>query len=187
MASVVGRRTPTRRSKLCCRAKEIVTSSAVDYLKGLKDGLGAKGASMIMHGDLSIRFLLQQKFCVDPRRALIAGLPAHGPREVLRIVPLGRAGGFMYFWIAVLPGVPSGLKIRSTSSDSTSLRACSNPRAPAVPLTLPKEAGALSLKTFQRHRGRHRPPNYFRPPAGNGRHHHVDQDHGRPERQTLHL
>ena len=32
---------------------------------------------------------------------------------------------FMYFWIAVLPGVPSGLKISSTSSLSTSLRACS--------------------------------------------------------------
>src|SRR6516164_7774075 len=34
----------------------------------------------------------------------------------------------MYFWIAVLPGVPSGLKIGSTSSDSTSLRACSTLR-----------------------------------------------------------
>ena len=32
---------------------------------------------------------------------------------------------FMYFWIALFDGVPSGLKIRSTSSDSTSLRACS--------------------------------------------------------------
>jgi molybdopterin-biosynthesis enzyme MoeA-like protein len=32
---------------------------------------------------------------------------------------------FMYFWIAVLPGVPSELKISRTSSSSTSLRACS--------------------------------------------------------------
>ena len=32
---------------------------------------------------------------------------------------------FMYFWIAELDGVPSGWKINSTSSLSTSLRACS--------------------------------------------------------------
>jgi len=32
---------------------------------------------------------------------------------------------FMYFWIAVLPGVPSELNTSSTSSASTSLRACS--------------------------------------------------------------
>ena len=32
---------------------------------------------------------------------------------------------FMYFWIAVFDGVPSGWKISSTSSLSTSLRACS--------------------------------------------------------------
>jgi len=32
---------------------------------------------------------------------------------------------FMYFWIAVFDGVPSELKISSTSSLSTSLRACS--------------------------------------------------------------
>ncbi len=32
---------------------------------------------------------------------------------------------FMYFWIAVLDGVPSDWKISSTSSLSTSLRACS--------------------------------------------------------------
>ena len=32
---------------------------------------------------------------------------------------------FMYFWIALFDGVPSELKIRSTSSLSTSLRACS--------------------------------------------------------------
>ena len=32
---------------------------------------------------------------------------------------------FMYFWIAVFGGVPSGLKISNTSSLSTSLRACS--------------------------------------------------------------
>ena len=32
---------------------------------------------------------------------------------------------FMYFWIAELDCVPSGWKIRSTSSLSTSLRACS--------------------------------------------------------------
>ena len=32
---------------------------------------------------------------------------------------------FRYFWIAVLPGVPSGLNISSTSSLSTSLRVCS--------------------------------------------------------------
>ncbi len=32
---------------------------------------------------------------------------------------------FMYFWIAELGGVPSGLKMKSTSSLSTSLRACS--------------------------------------------------------------
>ena len=32
---------------------------------------------------------------------------------------------FMYFWIAELGGVPSELKMNSTSSLSTSLRACS--------------------------------------------------------------
>ena len=32
---------------------------------------------------------------------------------------------FMYFWIAAFGGVPSELKISSTSSLSTSLRACS--------------------------------------------------------------
>src|SRR5215470_14606338 len=32
---------------------------------------------------------------------------------------------FMYFWIAVLDGVPSDWKIKRTSSLSTSLRACS--------------------------------------------------------------
>ena len=32
---------------------------------------------------------------------------------------------FRYFWIAVFDGVPSGLKTSSTSSLSTSLRACS--------------------------------------------------------------
>ncbi len=32
---------------------------------------------------------------------------------------------FMYFWIAELAAVPSELKIRKTSSPSTSLRACS--------------------------------------------------------------
>ena len=32
---------------------------------------------------------------------------------------------FMYFWIAVFGGVPSGLNTSNTSSLSTSLRACS--------------------------------------------------------------
>ena len=32
---------------------------------------------------------------------------------------------FMYLWIAVFGGVPSGLNTSSTSSCSTSLRACS--------------------------------------------------------------
>ena len=32
---------------------------------------------------------------------------------------------FMYFWIAEFGGVPSELKMNSTSSLSTSLRACS--------------------------------------------------------------
>ena len=32
---------------------------------------------------------------------------------------------FMYFWIAEFGGVPSGLKMKRTSSLSTSLRACS--------------------------------------------------------------
>ena len=32
---------------------------------------------------------------------------------------------FMYFWIAVFPGVPSGWKMSSTWSCSTSLRAIS--------------------------------------------------------------
>ncbi len=32
---------------------------------------------------------------------------------------------FMYFWIAAFDAVPSGAKIRNTSSLSTSLRACS--------------------------------------------------------------
>ena len=32
---------------------------------------------------------------------------------------------FRYFWIAEFDGVPSGLNISSTSSLSTSLRACS--------------------------------------------------------------
>ncbi len=32
---------------------------------------------------------------------------------------------FMYFWIAVFGGVPSGWNIASTSSLSTSLRTCS--------------------------------------------------------------
>ena len=48
---------------------------------------------LIEHGDLGVGLFLQNIFGVDPRLALVARLPAHGPREVLRIVPLGGAGG----------------------------------------------------------------------------------------------
>jgi hypothetical protein len=53
---------------------------------------------------------------------------------MLRIVPFGgpvatKSCGtffwFMYFWIAALVGVPRELKISSTPSCSTNLRACS--------------------------------------------------------------
>ncbi|MEY9756805.1 hypothetical protein ABIE73_004200 [Bradyrhizobium yuanmingense] len=37
-------------------------------------------------------FLLHQPLRVDLRFALVGGLPAHGPGEVLRVVPLGGAG-----------------------------------------------------------------------------------------------
>ena len=48
---------------------------------------------LIKDRDLSGRIVLEQVFGVDARLALVAGLPAHGPWKVLRIVPLVGAGG----------------------------------------------------------------------------------------------
>src|SRR5258707_10453523 len=46
---------------------------------------------LIKHRDLLVRPFLHQELRVDPRFALIAGLPAHGPGELLRLAPLCRA------------------------------------------------------------------------------------------------
>ena len=43
--------------------------------------------------DLGVRLLFQQPFRIDLRFALVGGLPADGPGEVFRIVPLGGARG----------------------------------------------------------------------------------------------
>lgn len=43
--------------------------------------------------DLRVRLLLQNVFCEDPRLDPVARLEAHGPGEVVRIVPLAGAGG----------------------------------------------------------------------------------------------
>ena len=48
---------------------------------------------LVEHDDLGVRLFLHQVFRIDQRFALIAGLPSDGPRKVLRIVPLGGAGG----------------------------------------------------------------------------------------------
>ena len=42
---------------------------------------------------MRVRLLLEDELGVDLRLALVARLPAHGPGELLRIVPLGGAGG----------------------------------------------------------------------------------------------
>src|SRR6202158_546430 len=42
--------------------------------------------------DLSVRMVLQDVLRVDAPLALVVGLPAHGPRKILRIAPLGRTG-----------------------------------------------------------------------------------------------
>src|SRR5262249_3145118 len=46
---------------------------------------------LVEDADLSLRVVLQQILSIDVRFALVIRLPAHGPREVLRIVPLGGA------------------------------------------------------------------------------------------------
>ncbi|MGY3371525.1 hypothetical protein ACVWZL_008650 [Bradyrhizobium sp. GM2.4] len=48
---------------------------------------------LIEDRDLGVRLFLQQPFRVDLRFALVGRLPAHGPGEVLRVIPLGGAGG----------------------------------------------------------------------------------------------
>src|SRR5712675_2469328 len=48
---------------------------------------------VIQHRDLGVGLLLQQVLRVDPGLALVVGLPAHGPWEVLGVIPLGGAGG----------------------------------------------------------------------------------------------
>ena len=48
---------------------------------------------LIEHADLGVRHFLENVLRVDLGFALVVGLPAHGPGEVLRIVPLGSAGG----------------------------------------------------------------------------------------------
>ena len=47
---------------------------------------------LVEDGDPGVRLFLQDILRVDPCLALIVGLPAHGPREVLRIIPFGRTG-----------------------------------------------------------------------------------------------
>jgi hypothetical protein len=42
---------------------------------------------------LAFGLFLQKILRIDAAFALVVGLPAHGPGKVLRIVPLGRAGG----------------------------------------------------------------------------------------------
>src|SRR6185312_13253975 len=48
---------------------------------------------LVEDGDLGVRLLLQEVLGIDMRLTLVVGLPAHGPGEVLRVVPLGGAGG----------------------------------------------------------------------------------------------
>ena len=46
---------------------------------------------LVKNTDLLARIVLQDVFGVDASLDLVAGLPANGPREILRVVPLGRA------------------------------------------------------------------------------------------------
>ena len=48
---------------------------------------------LIEDADFPVGIFLQQVFCVNAPFALVVRLPAHGPGEVLRVAPLGRAGG----------------------------------------------------------------------------------------------
>ncbi len=48
---------------------------------------------LIKDRDLGVGLLLQQVLRVNARLALVVRLPAHGPRKILGIVPLGGAGG----------------------------------------------------------------------------------------------
>ncbi len=48
---------------------------------------------LVDDGDPGVRLLPQNIFCVNSRLALIAGLKAHGPGEVLWIIPLARTAG----------------------------------------------------------------------------------------------
>ena len=65
---------------------------AETFLEAL-DVVLAEVVVLIEHRHLGVRLLLQQILGIDPRLVLVVGLPSHGPGEVLRIVPLRRAGG----------------------------------------------------------------------------------------------
>ena len=47
---------------------------------------------LVEDGDLGVRLFLQNIPRVDPCLVLIVGRPTYSPREVLRIIPFGRAG-----------------------------------------------------------------------------------------------
>ena len=82
--------------------------SEVSKLSSIDDHRGRLGAEAVLqtlevvlavivvlihHGDLGVRAVLQDVLRIDLGFALVVGLPSHGPGEILRIVPLGGAGG----------------------------------------------------------------------------------------------
>ena len=48
---------------------------------------------LIEHGDLGVRYVLEDVAGINARLDLVAGLPAHGPGKLFGIVPLVGAGG----------------------------------------------------------------------------------------------
>src|SRR5258706_6416395 len=48
---------------------------------------------LVENGDLGVGLFLQDILRINLRFALVAGLPAHSPREFLGVVPFGGAGG----------------------------------------------------------------------------------------------
>ncbi len=53
---------------------------------------------LIKHGDLAVRMVLQQILRIDVSFGLVAGLEAHGPGELVRLVPHRRARSDKQLW-----------------------------------------------------------------------------------------
>ena len=103
-----------------------------DYLKGLKDGLGAKAASMIVAEESyettepTIDSHIVKLKSTGADVFFNASIPKFAAQAIKKIGELAwHPVHFLTNVSASVGGVPSALKIISTSSLSTSLRACS--------------------------------------------------------------